>query len=284
MTSELDDPIRAMVDADNARTAAETAYQQARTAVIDALRRIRANVETPNDPQFLAVLRHLYWQHPGLSAADLAAAAGLAGASKVSGIVGPVPSGVRCGWCELELRRTSRSWNPPGGSRPGSLILCPACERRERDNSYRAREIGWRRAEYIRESAATVRGTDLLSLASVVLAYPPITVTSHIPPEEDRDGFWRAYDIAQRITRRFYETPSADRVEVSVRIGHAENMACVANRAIGWDTARACAIVGPITSDAPTLVLARFEWQVRAAKALREAEARRLFPDSAAVS
>lgn len=275
LAAEMSDAIRAMVDAANAQAAAEAAHVRRRTGVIDVLRGMRATVETPRDPRLMATVRHLYWQHPSLHSADIQAAAGFGTTAEMLKAIGPVRSGYFCEHCGEELRRTSRSWMP-NRYRVGP-VLCPTCERTRRDQDWRANELHWTRQRFVDSSGVTAPVRDWQVAVTLVLAYPPLAVSSYVPPDEDNDSFWHSYEVAKDVghAAATYD-PDAD---MTVLLGYATTLVKAAEKVAGWDTARTCQLAEPFTDEAATFVLSRLKRTIATIRKERQADALTQFPD-----
>jgi hypothetical protein len=241
--------VRALTDAVAARIAAAGIHEQACRNVLDLVRQARARADSSHDPQLLAVVRYLYWQHPTLSARDLCTAAGFVSAGSMTATIGSVPSGMSCLSCGLELRRTSRSWKPP---RPDQL--CPECSKQRNNERRRRWEAEEQRRLRVDIALVLCPAMDWQVAVTLVLAYPPITI-GWDQKSAEREGLWLGYHIAQSVQQRLAAASWA--ADVAVESGEGQILIRVAEEVTGWDVERALRLTAPLTADPPTLVLTR---------------------------
>ncbi|MFE3902098.1 hypothetical protein ACFXPY_17655 [Streptomyces sp. NPDC059153] len=91
---------------------AEQRRGRTRQTVLEQVERLQAEVDAAHSPELIGVLRHLYWQQPGIHGRPLAEAADVH-LNDMLAAIGPSPPGIFCAGCGTELLRASRSWKPP---------------------------------------------------------------------------------------------------------------------------------------------------------------------------
>ncbi|MER6774603.1 hypothetical protein ABT389_33280 [Streptomyces bacillaris] len=133
---DIERSVRDFTGAEAVLAEAEQRRDRTRQAVLEQVKRLRAEVDAAHAPEWIGLLRHLYWQQPGIHGRPLAEAAGLH-LNDMLAAIGPAPSEIQCAHCGTELLRTSRSWKPRARYGPP---LCPRCFSLEGD----ARSRTWR--------------------------------------------------------------------------------------------------------------------------------------------
>lgn len=256
-----------------AQANAKAAEQRAVAEILSIVRAMRAELDSPNDPAFLAVLRHLYWQHRSIPSNDLSDIAGFRSPGEMTAAIGSMPSGIFCEGCGKEIRRTSRSWKPPQryGSGP---IQCTDCRNARIVAEGERQQVRYRRASYAAEAAVAAPVVEWQIVARLVLAYPPIT-TGYKQGEYPQDGLWLAYEEAQVLSRK---VAACGGTHLTVGAGTVGYALSAAHDAVGFDLTRTWELVTPLTNEAPTAILSRLERRIREAVEVRQAEAVRLFP------
>jgi hypothetical protein len=268
--------IAALNDANQAEAAAIAKRNTAANEIISIVARIRQDHDSPRDPAYLAVLRHLYWQHPAVSSTELASVSGFRSPQEMTAAIGPVPSGLSCSRCQSQIMRTSRSWKVPNSERwaRNRPLLCPGCERDDRKD----RSTKWRiddlRRKHVEQAEVKAPREAWAVAVALVLEYPPIAVGR--PDQHGPDQFWHVYELSQKLARRLAESPDVD---VVVAAADATSIVKEAHRLVGWDLTRTWNAVTPITSESPTAVLGRLDGQIREVRERRSAEALDLYPD-----
>ncbi|MFD7631846.1 hypothetical protein ACFV7Q_38585 [Streptomyces sp. NPDC059851] len=104
---DIERSVRDFTGAEAALAKAEQRRDHTRQAVLEQVERMHAEVDTVHAPELIGVLRHLYWQQPGIHGRPLAEAAGLH-LNDMLAAIGPAPSGIRCAHRGTEQLRTSR--------------------------------------------------------------------------------------------------------------------------------------------------------------------------------
>ncbi|MFE7871648.1 hypothetical protein ACFUYE_15010 [Micromonospora humida] len=272
----LTNAIAALNDANQAEAAAIAKRRTAAHEVIGIVSRLRQEHDTPHNPAFLAVLRHLYWQHPAVPSTELATAGGFRSPQEMTAAIGPVPSGLSCSRCQSVIMRTSRSWKAPNAERwaRNRPVLCPGCVTADREHRSSQWRIDDLRRKYVNEAEVTASKDAWAAAVALVLEYPPIAVGG--PDEDGPDQFWFEYELAQKLGQRLAESTDLD---VAVPMGTAAAIVKEANRLAGWDPERTWDAVTPVTDDAPTAVLTRLDVRVSRVQEERQAEALNLYPD-----
>ncbi len=274
--ADLTEAIASLNEANQAEAAAISKRNAAAIAIVDVAARIRTEYDTPRHPAYLAVLRHLYWQHPAVSATDLASVSGFRSPQEMTAAIGPTPSGLLCSRCQSQIMRTSRSWKAPNSARRtrNRPVLCPDCEKahqRQRDTQWRITDL---RRKHVDRAAVEADHEAWAVVVALVLEYPPIAVGR--PDQDGPDQFWYEYELAQKLARRLAESPDP---AVAVLVADAAMLLSEANRMVDWDMARTWNAITPITNEAPTAVLSRLDGRIREVRERRTTEALMLYPD-----
>ncbi|MFI6372393.1 hypothetical protein [Streptomyces sp. NPDC050546] len=252
--SNVERSVRDFTDAEVALTEAQQRFDLMRQNVLDRVECLRDAVEAVHAPELIEVLRHLYWQQPGIHGRALAEAAGLT-LNDMLAAIGPTPSGTFCTNCGSELLRTSRSWKPSG--RQGRL-LCPDCAAHEQHDRSRQWSADLLRARFISEAAVEAPLRDWRAAAELVLAYPPLS--QHIErgsTADHQEGIWRGWENARVIRNRLIRAAAADDDVVTVPARLAQQLVSTALKVADWDSARTRDIVDPITHEPALALLTR---------------------------
>ncbi|MEW2373400.1 hypothetical protein AB0940_29110 [Streptomyces sp. NPDC006656] len=265
---DIERSVRDFTEAEAALAEAEQRRDHTRQAVLEQVERLHAEVDAVHAPELIGVLRHLYWQQPGVHGRPLAEAAGLHIHDMLAAI-GPAPSGIRCADCGTELLRTSRSWKPPARYGPP---LCPDCMSRERDARSRQWRVESLRARIVAEALVQARAMDWRAAAELVLAFPPLSQgVARGSTADQQDGIWRGWENARVIRNRLITAASDGDDTVGVAVEEAQLLVETALRVADWDTARTRDIVDPITHEPALALLTRLKRKVRTtAQAARE--------------
>lgn len=244
-----------LVTAGSTMAAAQARHTEACTEVLDQVRQARAQVDSPLEEQFLALLRLVYWQHPAVQATALTQAAGFDHPAQMTTAIGPVPTGITCDGCGKPLLRTSRSWPMPEGARRGMPWSCPACHA-PKDEAWKAewaaRERRWQRIEAARVSGPAAEWRVAVTL---VLAHPPNT-----------GGGLDGYEAAQLVNDRLAHFAADSLVPMTVNTALA--LLDSADQVVRWNASAARRRVRAYTSQPPQKVLDRLR---RLAELAREA-------------
>ncbi|MFG3517615.1 hypothetical protein [Streptomyces bobili] len=256
----IEQSVRDFTGAEAVLAEAEQRRDHTRQTVLQQVERLHAEVDAIHSPELIGVLRHLYWQQPGIHGRPLAEAAGLT-LNDMLAVIGPAPSGILCADCDTELLRTSRSWKPPTRYGPP---LCPHCLSLERD----ARSRKWRvedlRSRIVSEAQVQARAMDWRAAAELVLAFPPLSQkVSRGSTADQQEGVWRGWENARVIRNRLIATAVSDDT-VGVAVDEAQLLVDTALRVADWDTARTRDILDPITHEPALALLTRLNREVRA--------------------
>lgn len=272
---ELSASLRTLVSAVTAVSVAQGSHSEAVEAVLGHVRQLRDAAPSSFDPDFVRVVRHVYWQHPTVPSSELSVAAGFRSPAEMTVAIGPVPSGVTCDGCGEEIRRTSRTWKPPRAIAYG-LHLCKPCREQRDDDRRRMWAVESLRRHHVDSAPVSARGTDWMVAVTLVLAYPPIAIGLS-QEEAERHGFWRGFDVAQEVHEHLARFDRGDTVSVASR--DSLDLFRVAEQVAGWDAERSIELIETITVDAPTMVLTRLRQAIDAVRQERHAEAMERFPD-----
>lgn len=265
---DIERSVRDFTGSEAALAEAQQRRDHARQAVLEQVERLHAEAEAVHTPELIGVLRHLYWQQPGIHGRPLAEAAGLNLHDMIAAI-GPAPSGILCADCGTELLRTSRSWKPPARYGPP---LCPDCLSRERD----ALSWQWRveslRSCIVAEARVQARAMDWRAAAELVLAFPPLSQgVGRGSAADQQDGVWRGWENARVIRNRLITKAADGDDTISIAVDEAQLLVDNALRVVDWDMARTRDIVDPITHEPTLALLTRLKHEVRTtAQAARE--------------
>ncbi|MER5747090.1 hypothetical protein ABT097_27950 [Streptomyces sp. NPDC002225] len=265
---DIERSVRDFTGAEAALAEAEQRRDHTRQAVLEQVERLHAEVDAVHAPELIGVLRHLYWQQPGIHGRPLAEAAGL-NLHDMLAAIGPAPSGILCADCGTELLRTSRSWKPPARYGPP---LCPDCISQERDAQWRQYGVERLRTRIVAEALVQARAMDWRAAAELVLAFPPLSQgVGRGTAADQQDGVWRGWENA-RVIRNSLIAAAADGDDtVGVAVEEAQLLVETALQVADWDTARTRDIVDPITHEPALALLTRLKREVRAtAQAARE--------------
>lgn len=273
---DIEQSVRDFTGAEAVLAEAEQRRDRTRQAVLEQVERLHAEVDAVHAPELIGVLRHLYWQQPGIHGRPLAEAAGLQ-LHDMLGAIGPAPSGIFCADCGTELLRTSRSWKPPARYGPP---LCPHCLSLERDARSRKWRVESLRSRIVAEARVQARAMDWRAAAELVLAFPPLSQrVSRGSATDQQEGVWRGWENARVIRNRLIASAAASDDTVGVAVDEAQLLVETALRVADWDTARTRDIVDPITHEPALALLTRLNREVRAtAQAARE-RADAAYPD-----
>ncbi|MFH7599278.1 hypothetical protein WDV06_29895 [Streptomyces racemochromogenes] len=260
--------VRDFTGAEAALAEAEQRREHTRQAVLEQVKRLHAEVDAVHAPELVGVLRHLYWQQPGIHGRPLAEAAGLH-LNDMLAAIGPAPSGILCAHCGTELLRTSRSWKPSARYGPP---LCPDCLSLERDARSRTWRVESLRSRIVAETRVQARAMDWRAAAELVLAFPPLSQkVGRGSAADQKEGVWRGWENARVIRNRLIATAADGDDIVGVAVGEAQLLVETAFRVADWDAARTRDIVDPITHEPALALLTRLQREVRAtAQAARE--------------
>ncbi|MER7050303.1 hypothetical protein [Streptomyces jumonjinensis] len=265
---DIEQSVRDFTGAEAVLAEAEQRRDLTRRAVLEQVERLHAKADAAHAPDLIGVLRHLYWQQPGIHGRPLAEAAGLH-LNDMLAAIGPAPSGILCADCGTELLRTSRSWKPPARYGPP---LCPDCMSRERDARSRQWRVESLRSRIVAEARVQARASDWRAAAELVLAFPPLSQgVGRGSTADQQDGVWRGWENARVIRNRLITTAADGDDTVGVAVEEAQLLVETALRVADWDTARTRDIVDPITHEPALALLTRLKREVRAtAQAARE--------------
>ncbi|MFB7825297.1 hypothetical protein [Streptomyces hydrogenans] len=265
---DIERSVRDFTGAEAGLAEAEQRRDHTRQAVMEQVERLRAEVNAHHAPKLIGVLRHLYWQQPGIHGRPLAEAAGL-NLHDMLAAIGPAPSGILCADCGTELLRTSRSWTPPARYGPP---LCPDCISQERDARWRQYGVERLRARIVAEALVQARAVDWRAAAELVLAFPPLSQeVGRGTVADQQDGVWRGWENARVIRNRLIAAAVDGDDTMGVAVEEAQLLVDTALRVAHWDTARTRDIVDPITHEPALALLTRLKRKVRAtAQAARE--------------
>lgn len=240
------------------------------------MRRLREAARSSFDPDFVTVLRHVYWQHLTVPSSELATVAGFASPTEMTTAIGPVPAGVVCDGCGQEMRRTSRSWRLPKPNHDDGLRLCKGCADHRMDETRRKWAVDSVRRHHVDSAPVVARVSDWLVAVTLVLAYPPIAV-GWSQEDAERNGLWHGFDVAQKVDECLPRFDRDDEVPVASR--DALDLLRTAEVVAGWDAERSVELIETITGETPTVVLTRLRRAVEEVRRERRAEAVQRFPD-----
>ncbi|RAJ44936.1 hypothetical protein K388_07363 [Streptomyces sp. KhCrAH-43] len=265
---EVEGVIRDFTGAEAVLAEAEQRRDRTRQSVLEQVERLRDEVDAVHAPELIGVLRHLYWQQPGIHGRPLAEAAGFH-LHEMLAAIGPAPSGIMCADCGTELLRTSRSWKPPARYGPP---LCPDCLSRQRDARSRKWRVASLRGRIVAEARVQARAMDWRAAAELVLAFPPLSQrVGRGSSTDQQDGVWRGWENARAVRDRLIASAADGDDTVGVAVYEAQLLVDTALRVADWDTARTRDIVDPITHEPALALLTRLRREVRfTAQAARE--------------
>ncbi|MFD7631733.1 hypothetical protein ACFV7Q_37990 [Streptomyces sp. NPDC059851] len=265
---DIERSVRDFTGAEALLAEAEQRRDRTRQAVLEQVKRLRAEVDIVHAPELIGLLRHLYWQQPGIHGRPLAEAAGLH-LNDMLAAIGPAPSGILCAHCGTELLRTSRSWKPRTRYGPP---LCPRCFSLEGDARSRTWRVESLRSRIVAEAQVPARARDWRAAAELVLAFPPLsTRVSRGSAVDQSEGVWRGWENARVIRNRLIAAAADGDDTVGVTVGEAQLLVETALLVADWDTARIRDIIDPITHEPALALLTRLQREVRAtAQAARE--------------
>ncbi|WP_330457378.1 hypothetical protein OIB37_10990 [Streptomyces sp. NBC_00820] len=252
--------VRDFTEAEVALAEAEQRLVLCRQGVMEQVQRLRDGVEASHAPELITVLRHLYWQQPGIHGRALAQAAGLT-LNDMLATIGPAPAGILCAECGVELLRTSRSWQPP--ARPGPP-LCPDCVAVDNRTRSRRWHVQTLRSRIIREARVPATVREWRAATELVLAYPPLIQGIRRGSEADlQEGVWRGWENARGIRTRLINAAVVDDDVWGITVEEARLLVSIALKVVDWDTARTRDIVDPTTDEAAVALLSRLQRAVR---------------------
>ncbi|MGY4966593.1 hypothetical protein [Streptomyces sp. 900105245] len=265
---DIERSVRDFTGAEAVLAEAEQRRDRTRQAVLEQVKRLRAEVDAVHAPELIGLLRHLYWQQPGVHGRPLAEAAGLH-LNDMLAAIGPAPSGILCAHCGTELLRTSRSWKPRARYGPP---LCPRCFSLEGDARSRTWRVESLRSRIVAQAQVPARARDWRAAAELVLAFPPLSQrVSRGSATDQTEGVWRGWENARVIRNRLITAAADGEDTVGVSVGEAQLLVETALRIADWDTARTRDIIDPITHEPALALLTRLQRDVRAtAQAARE--------------
>ncbi|MFB7941756.1 hypothetical protein [Streptomyces sp. NPDC056049] len=268
--------VRDFTGAEAALAEAEQRRDRTRQAVMEQVKRLRAEVNAHHALKLIGVLRHLYWQQPGIHGRPLAEAAGL-NLHDMLAAIGPAPSGILCADCGTELLRTSRSWTPPARYGPP---LCPDCISQERDARWRQYGVERLRARIVAEALVRARAVDWRAAAELVLAFPPLSQeVGRGTVADQQDGVWHGWENARVIRNRLIAEAVDGDDTMGVAVEKAQLLVDTALRVAHWDTARTRDIVDPITHEPALALLTRLKREVRVTAEAAQERADAAYPD-----
>ncbi|MFI0990599.1 hypothetical protein [Streptomyces exfoliatus] len=265
---DIERSVRDFTAAEAALAEAEQRRDHTRQSVLEQVERLHAEVDAVHAPELIGVLRHLYWQQPGIHGRPLAEAAGLHLHDMLAAI-GPAPSGILCADCGTELQRTSRSWKPPARYGPP---LCPDCLSLERDARSRTSRVESLRSRIVAEARVQAPAMYWRAAAELVLAFPPLSQgVTRGSTADQQEGVWRGWENARVIRNRLIAAAADGDDTVGVAVDEAQLLVNTALRVADWDTAHTRDIVDLITHEPALALLTRLKREVRAtAQAARE--------------
>ncbi|QLH19468.1 hypothetical protein [Streptomyces sp. Rer75] len=198
--------VRDFTDAEVAFAEAEQRLAFTRRHVLEQVERLRDAVEAVHDPELIGVLRHLYWQQPGIHGRPLAEAAGLT-INNMLAAIGPSSSDL------LRQLRDGASAHEPlveaaGPVRTAAVPGLRGTEQHDRTRQWHGERL---RARVIGEAAVQALARDWRAATELVLAYPPLSQNVRRGSEADRqDGVWRGWENARVIRSRLIGASAAD--------------------------------------------------------------------------
>lgn len=236
-------------------TEARERHRRAVEVVIEVVAAIRATYESAVDPEFLSVVRAVYWGWAEVPSGQLAKAAGFRHPNDLVEAIGPIRSGERCPGCGDELMRTSRSWTPGD---------CKACRKARADGWARQWRVQDARREHVESGKVMASAGSWRSVVRMVLSRPPVVATGG-------GDVWDGYEVAERLSAKVARF--GDEQEVPVRLVDAELVLSVARQVVEWSSRR-----GPAAD-----VVQRLWGVLEVTRDRLKAEAVELFPDEVPV-
>jgi len=253
--------------------AAKRHFDGAGKQVLAQVSDLRAKLDTPYAPALLGVLRHLYWQQPGINAHAISTAAGFDYHQQMLNVLGSSPSGIPCAGCDKDLRRTSRSWQPPYNK------LCPDCdEQRERARN-RSRDVDSLRFRLTSRAQLTAPARDWLAVTALIVAYPPLT-TEIVPGSENPSDIsvWTGWEHGRRIQQELQQAGVLGDDPFTLKAADAARLIRTASSVVAWDPSRTVRIFGAFTAESAHVLLPRLRRLVDEAEAAAGAQAQRTYP------
>ncbi|NED02375.1 hypothetical protein G3I55_12000 [Streptomyces sp. SID6648] len=275
--SEIEGAVRDFTGAEAGLAEAEQRRDHTRQSVLDQVERLREEVDAVHAPELIGVLKHLYWQQPGIHGRPLAQAAGLTLRDMLAAI-GPAPSGILCNACGTELLRTSRSWEPPARTH---MPLCPDCLSSDQDARTRKWQVESLRRRIVAEAPVRAPVTAWRAAAELVLAFPPLSQRVSRGSATDRqEGVWRGWENARQIRSRLIAAAVGEDQTFAIAVDEAQLLVDTALRVADWDTARTRDIVAPITHEPALALLTRLLREVRTTAEAAQERADAAYPEN----
>jgi hypothetical protein len=271
---KLSASLHTLVSAVSAVAAAQASQDEAVEAVLAHVRRLRNAVPSSFDPDFVTVVRHIYWQHLAVPSGELAKAAEFKSPNEMTAAIGTAPSGFNCDGCGGEMRRTSRSWKPRSWARGPQL--CKRCDGQRMDEIRRKSTVESVRRHHVDHAPVVAARTDWMAAVTLVLAYPPIGV-GWSQEDAERNGLWLGYEAAQKVDEHLARFARESAVPVASRDGL--DLLRAADGVIGWNEGRSVELIEAVTDESPTVVLTRLRRAIDEVRRERHAEALVRFPD-----
>ncbi|WP_241777897.1 hypothetical protein [Streptomyces sp. CT34] len=274
--AQVEHSVREFTDAEGALAEAEQRLDLAQQDVLEQVRQLREEMEAVHAPPLIGLLRHLYWQQPGIHSRALAEAAGLTLNDMLTAI-GPCPSGIFCAACGTELLRTSRSWSPPGRFGPP---LCPQCAAQAQQDTSRRWNLQQLRARIVAEATVPASARDWQAATTLVLAYPPLSPrVARGSSADQQTGIWRGWENARALRDRLVRMAvNADEI-VDIPATHAKLLISTAFVVADWDSARTQDILDPITHEPVLALLTRLNIALRDTTQAAEQRAAAAYPE-----
>jgi hypothetical protein len=249
-------------------------FDSAGKQVLGQVADLRAKLDTPYAPALIGVLRHLYWQQPGINAHAISAAAGFDYHQQMLNVLGSSPSGIACAGCGKDLRRTSRSWQPPYNK------LCHECDHQHEQARNRSRDIEGLRCRLTREAQLTAPARDWLAVTALIIAYPPLT-TGTVPGSEDPSDIsvWTGWEHGRRIQQELQRAGVLGDAPFTLKTVDAARLIRTASSVVAWDSSRTVEIFGAFTAESAHVLLMRLRRLVDEAEATAGARAQNTYPD-----
>ncbi|ALO96673.1 hypothetical protein SHL15_5609 [Streptomyces hygroscopicus subsp. limoneus] len=276
LLAQVEQSVREFTSAEGALAETKRRLDIAQQDVLEQVRRLRDTVEAVHAPLLIGLLRHLYWQQPGIHSRALAEAAGLT-LNDMLAAIGPCPSGIFCAACGAELLRTSRSWSP---TRRSNVPLCEQCAAQKQQDSSRQWHVQQLRARIVAEAAVRASARDWHAATELVLAYPPLSPKAARGSSLDQQaGIWRGWENARALRDRLVDMAVTADAIVDVPAAHAKLLISTALVVSDWDSARTRDILDPITHEPALALLTRLNISLRDTTQAAEQRAAAAYPD-----
>lgn len=276
--TRTEEAIRNFNDAEMALTRAQQELEPARHGVLKQLGQLRETAPAENDPGLIGVLRHLYWQQVGIGSRDLQQPPASPVPMLWLAALGSCPSGIPCSICGVDLPRTSRSWQPKtyGSSGP----LCEGCSSRRQEAMSRVWRVRDMRARLIGSTPVGASVRDWNAAATLVLAYPPVTMGVQRGSEDDLQlGTWSGWEHAKAARDELIRSGASDDDHFELPAATAQKLISSAFEAAGWDTERTRDLVDPITMESAHGLLTRLNQTVHNVVRSAKERADKVYPD-----